>query len=178
MSAGSASAQVAAPTPAPTPTPNPTYSDRALHYAPPPGYVPLMIRHIPSAELPGPVVVAAWGRNFRQENQKLIEITLRPYTESTHSFRVDIANQLRDKINGIVIINQGIVKTSNGMPAYFLKIITGSGFTRMVIRELAWSDGVRGVQLSIASRVGMVSNQEALRALERAYAVRYPQGQP
>ena len=157
----------AVPTPAPSPTPDPyVYNDTAMHFEAPRDYYALGQQQVDSTKLDG------------QQNQRTLTISLEPYDGGTDStgYEVYVENELRGKIDGVFIGSKEAVRLTNGMPAYFMSVTAGSGFDAQKFYQEVWFDGVRGVTISLAGRLGEITDKEAKDAFKNASATLYPVG--
>jgi hypothetical protein len=169
----------AAPAPSPTATPDPhVYNDTAMHFEAPADYYALGQQQVDSTKLDGPTVVAVWVKFPRQQNQRTLTISLEPYDGGIDSagYEVYVENELRGKIDGVFISAKESTRLTNGMPAYFMSVTAGSGFDAQKFYQEVWFDGVRGVTISLAGRLGEITDKEAKDAFENASAVLYPVG--
>lgn len=168
----------AAPAPSPAPTYDPhNYDDAAMHFVAPSDYYLGGRQAVDSTKLDGSTVVAVWAKFPGAANQRTITITLEPYEgKNVTGYEVYTENQLREKVDGAFISNKTPMTLTNGMPAYFLSVTSGSGFNAMKIYEVIWFDGLRGVAISIRGRLGEITEAEAKAALADASAVRFPLG--
>jgi hypothetical protein len=171
-------AQVPAP---PTPTPDPhTYTDKAMQFtAPPQAY--LAGRRYPSLDDLSddqPTTVAVWVIDPGKENVRTISISMVSFTGPPSQWEGQFESQLHGSQDGVLIRNKRAVSLTNGMPAYFVEVTTGSGFTTRKEFAYVWADGQRGIVLSEQGRIDDVTATEAMTFLKNASAVRYPIDQP
>jgi len=80
--------------------------------------------------------------------------------------------------NGLLIRNKTPMALLNGMPASFVEVTSGSGFTTQKEYAIVWADGQRGIVLSESTRLGDAGPEEAKRLLHDVTATRYPAEQP
>jgi len=166
----------AAPSPAPTYDPR-SYDDEAMHFRAPADYLLGGRQAVDSTKLDKSTVVAVWAKFPGQANQRTITISLEPYDgKDVKGYEVFTENELRGQIDGVFIGSKTPMTLTNGMPAYFLSITSGSGFDAVKIYEVIWFDGLRGVAISIRGRLGEITEAEAKAALHDASAVRFPMG--
>jgi len=166
----------AAPSPAPTFDPH-SYDDEAMHFQAPADYLLGGRQAVDSTKLEKSTVVAVWAKFPGQPNQRTITISLEPYDgKDVKGYEVYTENELRGQIDGVFIGSKTPMTLTNGMPAYFLSITSGSGFDAVKIYEVIWFDGLRGVAISIRGRLGEITEAEAKAALHDASAVRFPVG--
>jgi hypothetical protein len=171
-------AQVPAP---PTPTPDPhTYTDTAMKFtAPPQAY--LAGRRYPSLDDLSdeqPTTVAVWVIDPGKENARTISIAMVSFTGPPSQWEGQFESQLHSSQDGVLIRNKQAMTLTNGMPAYFVEVTTGSGFTTRKQFAVVWADGQRGIVLSEQGRIDDVTETEAKNFLKDASAVRYPIDQP
>ena len=171
-------AQYAEPTP--TPNPNPlVYDDPAMHYEAPPGAKLVgAIQYIPVQSLSqDPTPVATWLVGG-STNPVAISIVMESDQGNLDGFDSTYENNLRADDPATLIRNKARVQLANGMPAIFLEITQGAGFTTTKIFSYIWIDSQRAVVLSAAARLGSLTMEQAQRLLAGATAVRYPTDQP
>ncbi|HEY8321399.1 MAG TPA: hypothetical protein VIG46_06380 [Candidatus Baltobacteraceae bacterium] len=168
----------AAPAPSPAPTYDPhSYDDEAMHFQAPADYVLGGRQSVDSTKLDKATTVAVWAKFPGQANQRTLTITLEPYDgKDVTGYEVYTENELRGQIDGVFIGSKTPMTLTNGMPAYFLSITSGSGFDAMKIYEVIWYDGLRGVAISVRGRLGEITEDEAKAVLHNASAVRFPRG--
>ncbi len=167
----------AMPSPDATPTPSPwVYNDTAMHFEAPHDYILAGIRQVDSKNLPdGQTTVAVWAKHPGQDDQRTISIKLERYDGTTlDGFETNTENTLRSQIDGVFIGNKEHITLTNGMPAIFMSIASGSGFGAQKIFQVIWFDGLRGVSIQMVGALGSLQAPEAKAALRNASAVLYP----
>jgi len=168
----------AAPAPSPAPTYDPrSYDDEAMHFQAPAEYILGGRQSVDSTKIDKATTVAVWAKFPGQANQRTLTISLEPYDgRDVTGYEVYTENELRTQIDGVFIGSKTPMTLTNGMPAYFLSITSGSGFDAMKIYEVIWYDGLRGVAISVRGRLGEITEDEAKAVLHNASAVRFPRG--
>jgi hypothetical protein len=167
-------AQEDTPQPYPSSAPPLTYDDPAMHFEAPKGYLLLNRRYVAVSDLGDPAVVAVWIKNPGQEDMRTLTISVEQYDQAIDQYETNVENDVRNKIDDAIVANRTRISLTNGMPAYFLSITSGSGFDGKKIFEVIWSDGTRGVTIAITGRLGDLKEDEAKLALATISAVRYP----
>ncbi|MHB8461179.1 MAG: hypothetical protein ACYDA1_00900 [Vulcanimicrobiaceae bacterium] len=162
-------------TPVPSPTPDPhIYDDHGMHLVVPSDFVPLLRRSVHVAQL-GPKLepLAAWGK---RTNDGLVTITLMAEgdVESGPDWLVTLKNEIRGQIDNVFIKNSDYHTLKNGMPAYWVSMNYGSGFSSRKREGWAWSDGRRGIFLSIDFPLDAITDKQATDALADVRATMYP----
>lgn len=166
-------AQTASPAPVATPDPH-IYDDRAMHFVVPTSYVLLGRRTVKLAELGSKLApLAEWAK---RDQGSVITITLMAEadTEALHPWLVTFKNEIREKIDGVFVKSTTLSAMKNGMPAYWLDLTYGSGFNSRKLYGWVWSDGQRGLFLSISFPIDTMSDQDAKKALSDVRATLYP----
>jgi len=158
-----------------TPTPNPlVYDDPAMHCQIPDGWFSGGQRQIPLAELgDDPATVAAWvGKN----GDHLLKMILQQqhFEGTLDIYEATLEQQIRGDTADGVVRGKERVSLKNGMPAYFVTAVSGSGFDTSKSFMLGWVDGQRGVALIVTSQVGGLDNDGAKKILSGCSAVAYP----
>lgn len=166
--------------PPPTPTPDPhTYSDPAMNFTAPPGALLAGRRVIPLAQLGQDLTpVAVWVLHPGKEDARTITIAMESFTGPPDQWEGQFESQMHNSGEGVLIRRKIPMSLLNGMPANFVEITSGSGFSAQKQFAVVWADGQRGVALSLTCRLGDVTAAEAQAALKNATAVRYPIDQP
>lgn len=160
-----------------TPTPNPlVYDDPAMHYAAPANaHAVTEQQHVALNDLSqDPTNVATWVVGTNQDNAKVISIVLESYTGSLDGFDSTFENQLRGDDPATLVKNRERVFLQNRMPAIFLDVTEGSGFTTRKLFAYIWIDTQRAVVLSVSAKLGALDEQTAKQLLAGATAVQYP----
>lgn len=171
------SGQAARPTPAPAPTPtqNPhVYSDRAMRVTVPDDYRLLGMRQLDPTAITGQQVVAVWTKGAG-DGHITIAIAIEPFPGlDLDAYETQAANTAREGGQGVLVDKKVRTSTANRMPAYWLSIVMGSGFTQVRRYEYIWTDGVRGCTVAISGPIGAISEDQAKAALSNIYATAYP----
>ncbi|HVS47026.1 MAG TPA: hypothetical protein VMS32_10230 [Verrucomicrobiae bacterium] len=174
-SSHSVRAQEATPQASPSTDPH-TYDDPAMHFEAPKEYFLVERRVISPDDLGDPQIVAMWVKNPGRQDLRTLTISVEQYNGNVDQYETSVENDVRAKIDGAIIANKTRTTTPNGMPAYFMSITSGSGFDGQKQFELVWSDGLRGVSIVVAGRLGDLKEAEARTAVGNVSAVRYPIG--
>ncbi|MGZ3497812.1 MAG: hypothetical protein ACXWNK_15110 [Vulcanimicrobiaceae bacterium] len=173
--AASAAPQAAyAPAPAASPAVG-HYSDPAMEYTAPADYRQLNIPPHDPADFQQPAVVAAFVKNPGSDSQRLITISMQNWDGfSLTGFEGTYENETRSQVDSFFVSKKEQTKLANGMPAFWLELSVGSGFSSQKWFQYEWVDGVRAVTVSIKSKLGQVDEQEARDALSKLTGVAYP----
>lgn len=168
----------AAQVPAPTPTPDPwVYDDPGMHFVAPRNFYPAGQRHIPWKALgQDPTTVAGWMKPDKVNPENLVIEQEAFDGTSPDGFDTLFEPQLRNAFDAPVFKDKERISLANGMPALFMTMTSGSGFTAMKAFIVMWADGARGVAVVLNTRVGDISVASAKKLLLNCSAVRYPVG--
>ncbi len=179
-SAQSSPAPPAAPAPAASPTPDPhRYSDRAMTFVAPPGFYLAGMRKVPLAALGENLEpVAVWVINPGKEDTRVIQIQMEAYTGPPNQWEAQFESQTHSADNSALIRNKTPMSLLNGMPASFVTVSTGSGFSSRKEFAVVFADNQRGIVISETGRLGEISSHQARADLRDAKAVAYPMGEP
>ncbi|MEO9171143.1 MAG: hypothetical protein ABI282_10070 [Candidatus Baltobacteraceae bacterium] len=168
------------PVPAQTATPsappqNPhEYSDPGMHFTAPDNWVLAGARRLPLKDLTDNLqIVAGWVLKSRDVPQS-ITLSEQIFEGDITGYETRFESDLRGTIDGALVKSSQRTSLTNGMPAYFVDISYGSGFTSRKEYAYIWADGARGVALAITGRVGEIDSTMAKKALSNVSAVRYP----
>ncbi|MBV8433283.1 MAG: hypothetical protein JO029_03275 [Candidatus Eremiobacteraeota bacterium] len=166
--------------PVPTPTPNPlVYSDPAMNFMAPPGAVLVGRRDIDVRSLSDDLqVVARWALHAGKEDARFIDLAMESFEAAPNQWEPQFESQVHNSGDGILVKNKEPMALLNGMPATFVEITMGNGFDSRKEYAVVWADGVRGISLSLTTRIGDVTKEEAKQLLRNATATRYPVDQP
>lgn len=158
-----------------TPTPNPlVYDDPAMHFQAPDGWVSPGQRQVALADLgDDPTTVAMWIKPDRDHPIKLI-LQQQAFSGSLDVFESTIEQQMRGDTDDGVVRGKDRISLRNGMPAYFVSVVSGSGFTTTKSFIVAWIDGQRGVALIATAQLGDLDADTARKFMSNVSAVRYP----
>lgn len=166
-----------APTPAPTPSDPHLYEDSAMSFHAPANMFLLGRRAIPTRSLNNQAqTVAVWRTIPGKGKDWVISIAMESYPGRPNIDQWDTSyeNELREQIEGVFVRGKTHTTLKNGMPAMFLDLSYGDGFNSRKQYLYIWSDGVRGVVLSMTGALGDISADDAKKALAEASAVLYP----
>lgn len=166
--------------PPPTPSPDPhTYSDPGMNFTAPSSALLVGRRVIPPDQLGQDLQpVAIWVLHAGKEDMRTITISMESFTGAPDQWEGQFESQMHNAGDGVLIRGKTAMSLLNGMPANFVEVTSGSGFTSKKQFAVVWADGQRGIALSVTCRLGDVSPEEAREALKNATAVRYPVDQP
>lgn len=150
------------------------YSDPAMTFTAPAGFVTQPVAaHDPKA-FDGPTVVAAFAKDPGTASVSIVTIVMENFSGlNVDGFELLQENVIREQVDGAFIQKQ---KTAlpNGMPAFWVRVSSGSGFDQTRRWQYEWVDGVRGVTLSITAHYGTLDDNKAKDALKNVSAVLYP----
>lgn len=162
--------------PSPAPTPSGAYDDPAMHFSAPAAY-----RRAPFA---APVidqdtekltVVAGYTRDAGTASQRVIVLAMRSFKgRNSADWESAVENDLRQQIPDLFVSRKSEAHLSNGMPAYFMKLSYGEGFSSMQQYGYAVFDGRRGIWISVSGHLGAIDENEAKAALADLSVVLYP----
>lgn len=177
LPAGAVRAQIPPP---PTPSPDPhTYSDPAMNFTAPSNAVLVGRRNVPVEQLGQDLEpVAIWVLRPGKEDMSTITISMEAFTGAPDQWEGQFESQMHNSGDGVLVRRKTSMSLLNGMPASFVEVTSGSGFTSRKQFAVVWADGQRGIALSVICRLGDVTAEQAREALKNATAVRYPSDQP
>jgi hypothetical protein len=162
-------AQEAEPTTLPDPM---QYNDPAMHFEAPDGFRLVGQRQIPLEALNDDLqTIAGW---IDPKTGLRILIQAESFHGSAASFYDSLEQQLRGQLDSALFKSHDATTLSNGMPAVFAELTTGSGFTTYKLFMYVWCDGERGMVLAAAGGLGDIDSAKAKKLLAKATAVRYP----
>lgn len=177
-SRGAVRAQIPPP---PTPTPDPhTYTDPAMNFTAPPEALLAARRYVKLSELSDSLeTIAVWVLHPGKEDMRTIQLSMEAFEGPPDQWEAQFESQMHSAGGeGLLIRNKTPMSLLNGMPASFVEVTSGNGFTTQKQFAIVWADGERGVVLSESSRLGDANSDEAKRVLHDVTAVRYPMEQP
>lgn len=163
-------------TPSPAATPDGSYDDASIHFVAPAAYQRAPFKApVIDADTEKLTVVAGYTRDRGHENQRTIVLAMRAFSgRTTADWESALENDLRAQIDGLFISKKTFVRLRNGMPAYFIKLAYGEGFSSMQQFGYAVYDGRRGIWISESGRLGEISEDESKDALQGLAVVLYP----
>jgi hypothetical protein len=164
----------------PTPTPDPhSYSDPAMNFVAPPDAVLVARRDVDLRSLSGDLqVVARWALHPGKEDVRFIELAMESFDGAPNQWEGQFESQMHNMADGVLIKGKTPMTLLNGMPATFVEVTSGNGFDSRKQYAVVWADGMRGIALSVTSRLGDVDAAQARELLRNATATRYPYDQP
>ncbi len=168
-------AQVSTADAGPTPDPQ-VYNDPAMHFRAPKGYYSIG-QHPVSVDKLGDdaQVVAGWVYPDRDRPRRLA-LQQEYYEGNAAGFDGVLEQQLRDSFQTAVFKNKQNTTLKNGMPAVFMEMTAGEGFSVQKAYILLWTDGQRGVALILLTKIDDIDAATARQTLSDVSAVRYPVG--
>ncbi|MDE2483442.1 MAG: hypothetical protein KGN02_14795 [bacterium] len=163
--------------PGATPTPDPmVYDDPAIHFQAPSGWYPVGQRRIKPDDLgSNPEAVAGWVNSSTGRVESLV-LQLQSFSGSLDDFETTYEQEMRQEFSGTFIKNKERTSLANGMPAYYMEMTTGEGFTTTKAFIVIWIDGVRGVALVVNGPLDNISANVAKAIMRKAKATQYPLG--
>ncbi|HVA29115.1 MAG TPA: hypothetical protein VNF68_13110 [Candidatus Baltobacteraceae bacterium] len=158
-----------------TPTPNPlVYADAAMHCRIPDGWYSGGRRFIPLNELgDDPVPVAQWITKVGDRYRKIV-LQQQHFEGTLDVFEATLEQQIRGESDDGVVRGKERISLKNGMPAYFITTVAGSGFTTSKSFIVGWIDGQRGIALILTAQIGDIDDAGAKQVLSDCSAVQYP----
>ncbi len=158
-----------------TPPANPLiYDDLAMHFEAPDGWVSAGQQKIDLKDLPeDPTAVAAWFRRGGDRPTKMV-LEMQHFEGSLDAFEESVEQQVRGATADGVVRSKERTTLKNGMPAYFIGVVSGSGFDTTKSFLVAWADGQRGVEIIITAQVGFIDADSAKKWLSNLSAVQFP----
>jgi hypothetical protein len=123
--------------------------------------------------------VAVWVLHPGKEDMRTISIAMETFTGAPEQWEGQFESQMHSVGgSGLLIRHKTAMSLLNGMPASFVEVTSGSGFTSSKQFAVVWADGQRGIVLSEQGRLGDIAPEQALAALKNASATRYPMEGP
>jgi hypothetical protein len=170
-----AAAPPAAPDPKPTQMDVHLYSDPGMDFTAPPEAYLAGRRFVPSGALGEDLQpVALWAIYPGKPEQRVIKIEMESFPGDPTQWEGQFESQMHSAADGVLFKKRTPMALTNGMPATFVEITYGSGFDSKKEYAVVFADGTRGIAISETGRVGEINEQEALKWLKNAKAVRYP----
>src|SRR5581483_2092438 len=145
---GSVRAQIPPP---PTPSPDPhLYSDPAMNFMAPPEAVLLGRRYLKLDQLTGELqTIAVWAVRPGKDDMRTLQLSMESFDGPPDQWEGQFESQMHNAGgNGLLIRNKTPMALLNGMPASFVEVTSGSGFTTQKEYAIVWADGQRGIVLS------------------------------
>jgi hypothetical protein len=167
--------------PPPSPSPNPlTYTDPGMNFTAPDNAYLAGRRYPPVDQLGQDLApVAVWIVDPGKENMRTITLSMESFDGAPNQWEAQFESQTHGGGgDGVLIRNKQPMALLNGMPATFVEITSGNGFTSKKQYAIVWADGQRGIVLSLTARLGDSSPDEAKKFLHNVTATRYPAEQP
>lgn len=167
--------------PPPTPSPDPhLYSDPGMNFTAPSDAVLAGRRYLKLDQLGDELqTVAVWVLRPGKEDMRTIQLSMEAFDGPPNQWEGQFESQMHSAGgSGLLIRNRTPIALLNGMPATFVEVTSGTGFTTQKQYAVVWADGQRGIVLSESTRLGDANADEAKRVLHDLTAVRYPAEQP
>jgi hypothetical protein len=153
-----------------------SYDDPAVHFRPPDGWerLSMLPSATPSPGDPGPPA-AVYIKNRGKQDARTIVLTIQNYDGGLDNLETSHENDLRTAADGVFIDKKIKTTLANGMPAWFLRVSSGSQLGDFLRRyEYLVYDGKRSIVASYIGRQGDFDEKEAKDALASLYVVLYP----
>ena len=167
--------------PPPTPAPDPhLYTDPGMQFVAPADAVLAGRRIVSVDQLTSELQpVAVWVLHPGKDDMRTITIAMETFEGAPEQWEGQFESQMHSSGgSGLLIRHKTPMSLLNGMPANFVEVTSGSGFTTTKQFAVVWADGQRGIVLSETGRLGDISAEEAQTVLKNASATRYPIEQP
>ena len=166
--------------PVPTPSPDPhTYADPAMNFTAPPEAVLMGRRTVALKDLGNDLeTLASWVIHPGKENAYTINLSMEGFVGPPDQWEAQFESQTHSSNDDVMIRNKTPMALTNGMPATFVEVSYGSGFDSRKQFAVVWADGQRGIVLSVISRLGDVSADQAKAMLHDVSATAYPVNEP
>ncbi|GAC1658085.1 MAG: hypothetical protein NVS9B12_10420 [Vulcanimicrobiaceae bacterium] len=157
-----------------TPPPlSPIYDDPAIHFEPAKDWVRVPMAPVDLSERDKLAPIAVYVHNFRKEDEQHLVLEMEPFGGLVDPWESNLENELRAQYEGVLIRKQR-TRLANGMPAFWLNLTSGSGFSTIKIFGYAVSDGRRGIFMAVQGRLGLIDENDAKAALASLAVVLYP----
>ena len=150
------------------------YADRAVRFVPPPDFESVPVPSVDLSEQSHLTPVAAYVRNRGREERLSIFVLMEPFDGPLSGFEATVESDLRAQIDGLFVSKKELTRLPNGMPAYWLKLAYGEGFSSMQEYLYAAIDGRRGIAVAVSGRLGIIDEAKAKEALKNLAVVLYP----
>jgi len=149
------------------------YDDASMHLSVPAGYTRLTPN--PSEESDKLTPVVGFLRNPGKDDQIMVTVEMQPVRGSPEDWASQAEQQIRGRMDNPFVKKEAL-RLSNGMPAYFMKIAFGEGFSSMQQYAYAIYDGRRGILVGATAKLGVLDNDKAKALLKDLSVVIYPRG--
>lgn len=159
----------------------PSYDDAGMHYAAPTDFekldLPAPADPTGSEDSDGPTPVAAFAYHRGRPDQRVITILVAPFDGPVDQFDTSHVSEER-KTDDTFIVENKKTTLANGMPAYYLKVNSGSTAGQFTEHfEYLVCDGTRSIVVQYGGAAGLDENV-AKAALATLYVVVYPKHRP
>ncbi len=162
------------PAPA-TPPPDPmVYTDPAMTFHAPAGFTAVGQRQIDVDKLgEDPEIVAGWIGTDKDHPRRLY-IQQEYFEGSVQDFDGVYEEQIRGDADNALFKDKQNVSLKNGMPAMFMAMTSGEGFSEQKVYILMWADSQRGVAIVLQTQLGDMDDTAARALMSDVSAVKYP----
>ncbi len=150
-----------------------TYTDPAMTFVAPAPFQKLAVPAHDPAKFDDKAVMAAFVKNGGTQNAVSIVIVMDAFQGDATAFALQSDNELRGNTDGAFIKRTNIT-LSNGMPAIWEAVTSGTGFDQMQTYRCLWADGVRGVTVIESALSLTIDERQAKADLASLSAVAYP----
>jgi hypothetical protein len=113
-----------------------------------------------------------------KEDARLIQLQMEAFSGPPEQWEGQFESQTHSSQDGTLIRDKTPMTLLNGMPATFVEVASGAGFDAKKEYAIVWADGMRGVVLSLTTRLGDSGPDQAKEVLKQATATRYPLYEP
>jgi hypothetical protein len=167
----SARAQQATPTPNAHPE---TFDDLGMHFTAPSIFRPIFQKDgLKIVDIEEPAVVAMWVLPGQRPKQLLV--MQQAFSGSLGAFEQQYSQQLRDQGGeGALIRNRQNYTLKNGMPARYMEMTSGEGFSLKKAYVVIWVDGYRGCAVLLTSLLSDSDEKTVKSYFTDLTAVQYP----
>jgi len=160
-----------------TPTPDPhLYTDPAMSFRVPADWVALGQRKIAASDLGlDPTVLAAWAYPSK-DNPRRIYLSAEAFSGlSVDDWDGQFEQGMRSQFDNVLFKDKSHMSLSNGMPAMFMTMSEGEGFSVQKFFCVIWVDGQRGMAVVLQDSYDDLTAERARAILTgNLTAVRYP----
>ncbi|MBD5654868.1 MAG: hypothetical protein IAI50_06770 [Candidatus Eremiobacteraeota bacterium] len=155
-----------------------SYDDPGMHYTAPAGWT--RVERSPDADEAtdgGPTAVFVYHQGHF--DQRLIAIDIQPYDGTLDSFISHHESELHSHQDAALVDQKAKITLSNGMPAYDLRISSGTDALSFKRRyECLIYDGKRSIVVSYSGRQGDFGDDDVKAAFAPLYVVAFPRARP
>jgi len=159
-----------------------SFDDPGMHFTAPAGWT--RVDQGPAyggpsdAQADAPAAVFVYHQS--QNDQRTIIIEIQPFDGTLDGFEGHHESELHSNNQDATFVDKRSKTTlANGMPAYFLRISSGSDAGHFMRRyEYLVYDGKRTIVVTYAGRQGDFDDKDAQAAMSSLYVVAYPRAHP